>query len=234
MDRLAPCTYSLAIPICPDGVMVPFTIPAFADTACSIRRGSGVCLMACCAVVGLTACNSRGDAGGNAARSSGAPDAEMGQPTAQNATQPLVVDGHAIISREAVGPLHLDTWRRPAMSFVYAIGATAGPHGEDMIRVRGIGRDTLTLMFANDTLRQIDVKVRGPHTVDGVGIGSSLDSLAGQAGARSRSAAGVRIVTLDRYCGVQFMGDTGLGKGQSAPRRVGSIIVGPCAARNSP
>lgn len=116
------------------------------------------------------------------------------------------------------------------MSLVYAVGATAGPHGEDMIAVRGIGQDTLTLAFDNDTLRWIDVNRPGPHTVEGLGVGTPLGTVAALPGARSRSAGRLQTVTLDRYCGVEFRGDTTLRKPASGAARIASIIVGPCRA----
>lgn len=144
-----------------------------------------------------------------------------------------MVGGHSIIRTEAVGPLHVNTWRRPAMSLVYAIGATAGPHGEDVIVVRGIGHDTLTLAFANDTLRWINVNKHGPHTAEGIGVGSPLSAVMSQAGARSRSAGGVQTVTLDRYCGVEFRGDS-VARNPAAPTpTVASIVIRPCHSRTA-
>ncbi|MGI8508723.1 MAG: hypothetical protein ACR2MQ_05310, partial [Gemmatimonadaceae bacterium] len=142
--------------------------------------------------------------------------------------QPTVVGGHAIIRDGAVGPLQLNTWRRPVMSLVYAVGATAGPHGEDVIVVRGIGQDTLTLAFANDTLRWIDVNKPGPHTLDGVGVGTPFSAVTGQPGARLKSAGGVQTMTLDRYCGVEFRGDSVARSPAPATPVITSIVVAPC------
>lgn len=127
-----------------------------------------------------------------------------------------------------MGPLRLNTWRRPVMSLVYAVGATAGPHGEDMIVVRGIGQDTLTLAFANDTLRWIDVNKPGPHTTEGIGVGTPLSAVTSQPGARSKSVGGVQTVTLDRYCGVEFRGDSVARKPAPTTPIIASIVIGPC------
>lgn len=140
----------------------------------------------------------------------------------------MVVAGHAIIRDEAVGPLRLNTWRRPVMSLVYAVGATAGPHGEDMIVVRGIGQDTLMLAFANDTLRWINVNRPGPHTAEGIGVGTPFTAVTSQPGARSKSVGGVQMMTLDRYCGVEFRGDSVARNPASATPLIASIVVGPC------
>jgi len=148
--------------------------------------------------------------------------------------QPAVVDNHLIIRQEAVGPLHLNTWRRPAMSLVYAVGATAGPHGEDMVTVRGIGKDTLTLAFADDTLRWINVNHTGPHTVEGISVGTPLSTVAGESGATSRSADGVQIVTLNRYCGIEFRSDSVAQRVPAKAARVAAILVRSCASAANP
>ena len=68
-----------------------------------------------------------------------------------------------------LGPLRVGEWRRIVMSFVYAISARAGRDSEDIIVVRGIGKDTVTLTFDNDTLRRIFVTHSGPRTANGIG-----------------------------------------------------------------
>lgn len=116
------------------------------------------------------------------------------------------------------------------MSLVYTVGATAGPHGEDIITVRGIGKDTLTLAFLDDTLRSIAVNRPGPHTAEGIGVGTPLSVVAGESGARSISAGGVQIVRLDRYCGVEFRSDSAARNGSPNVVRVATILVRPCAS----
>lgn len=120
------------------------------------------------------------------------------------------------------------------MSLVYAVGATAGPHGEDMITVRGIGQDTLTLAFVDDTLRWINVNRPGPHTAEGIGVGTPLSAVASESGATSRSADGVQIVTLARYCGVEFRSDSAPRTGAPKSARVAAILVRPCASAANP
>ncbi|MGI8548551.1 MAG: hypothetical protein ACR2M1_14705 [Gemmatimonadaceae bacterium] len=119
------------------------------------------------------------------------------------------------------------------MSLVYVVGATAGPNGADVITVRGIGQDTLTLAFLDDTLRWINVNRSGPHTAEGIGVGTPMSVVAGQSGARSKPAGSVPTVTLDRYCGLEFRGDSAAPKAGSKPARVASILVRPCASAAS-
>ena len=95
-----------------------------------------------------------------------------------------VVSGdHALIQSGAVGPLSVGMWRRQAMSLVYAVGAAQGAPGEDLIVVRGIGRDTLTLAFVDDTLRRVLVTRPGAHTADSIAVGTPLSKLAAIPGA---------------------------------------------------
>lgn len=152
-------------------------------------------------------------------------------------TEPFVVDGHAIIQTGAVGPLRVGEWRRPALSFVYALGATAGRDSSDVIVVRGIGKDTMTVVITNDTVRQIIVNRPGPHTADGIRIGTPLANLRTSRGARVESVDGARVLTLDRLCGIAFATDTFVVSEDTAARRaprardtstVRAIVVGRC------
>lgn len=113
--------------------------------------------------------------------------------------QPMV-DGHATIGREAVGPLRIGMWRRPAMSFVYAIGARQGADSTDIITVKGLGRDTLTLWFQSDTLRRIVVLKPGPHTTSGIAVGTPdtvLRTRAIPAGAGKWTIAGICGLSIE-------------------------------------
>lgn len=159
----------------------------------------------------------------------GSPPAVPPAAASDTASGPLVVEDHAIIGEGAVGPLRLGTWRRPVMSLVYAVGATAGPAGEDVITVRGIGKDTLTLAFVDDTLRRIAVRRPGAHTSDGLAVGVPWSAVTNQPGATaSASTSGTTVVTLARYCGVQFRSDTS----RREPARIGEIVVGPCTEQD--
>lgn len=120
-----------------------------------------------------------------------------------------LVDGHTIIRKEAVGPLFVGEWRRQAMSLVYPVGATAGKDSEDIIVVRGIGKDTMTLVLSHDdTVRRILVKRPGPHTADGIGVGTPFETVIAKAGATSHAVTGARVVTFKELCGVEFATDT--------------------------
>jgi hypothetical protein len=120
-----------------------------------------------------------------------------------------VMDGdHAVIQQEAVGPLRVGEWRRPVMSFVYAISARAGRDSEDIIVVRGIGKDTVTLTFDNDTLRRVFVTHQGPHTADGIGVGTPFATVAAAPGASTARRGSGKVVTIARMCGVEFATDS--------------------------
>lgn len=120
-----------------------------------------------------------------------------------------VMDGdHSIIRQEAVGPLRVGEWRRPAMSFVYAISARTGRDSEEIVVVRGIGKDTVTLTFDNDTLRRVFVTHTGPHTVDGFGVGTPFATVAGQPGAKTSTRGTAQVATINRMCGVEFATDS--------------------------
>lgn len=147
-----------------------------------------------------------------------------------------VMDGdHSIIRREAVGPLHVGEWRRPVMSFVYAISARAGRDSEDIIVVHGIGKDTATLTFLNDTLRKIFVTHAGPHTTDGIGVGTPFATIANATGARTTTRGTARVATISRLCGVEFATDSAALGADSVSRNparrpdtVRAISVGYC------
>ncbi|HEY8311162.1 MAG TPA: hypothetical protein VIG47_11430 [Gemmatimonadaceae bacterium] len=121
---------------------------------------------------------------------------------------PLMNGDHAIIQQQAVGPLRVGAWRRPVMSFVYAISARAGRDSEDIIVVHGLGKDTVTLTFDNDTLRRIFVNHIGPHTADGIGVGTPFTSVAQRPGASTTVRGAARIVTINKLCGVEFATDS--------------------------
>ena len=126
-----------------------------------IRYRSFVNAIVLVAAVALVACKGDGKPAIKIHRyDEGLPDAQA------------MVDGHATIGKEAVGPLRIGMWRRPAMSFVYAIGARQGADSTDIITVKGLGRDTLTLWFQSDTLRRIVVVKPGPHTTSGIAVGT--------------------------------------------------------------
>jgi hypothetical protein len=119
------------------------------------------------------------------------------------------MDGdHTVIRSEAVGPLRIGEWRRPVMSFVYAISARAGRDSTDIIVVHGVGKDTATLTFQNDTLRKIFVTHVGPHTVDGIGVGTPFTTVADDSGATTVKRGTARVATLSHLCGVEFATDS--------------------------
>jgi hypothetical protein len=148
---------------------------------------------------------------------------------------PLMSGDHAIIQQQAVGPLRVGAWRRPVMSFVYAISARAGRDSEDIIVVHGLGKDTVTLTFDNDTLRRIFVNHTGPHTADGIGVGTPFTSVVQRPGASTVVRGAARIVTIDKLCGVEFATDSlALSPDSAASRKakasttVRAISVGYC------
>ncbi len=176
----------------------------------------GACRIASLATLGTVAMLA---CGGQAKEMSNAKSANASTQTAarragsDTASQPVdtgpIMDGdHSIIRSEAVGPLRVGEWRRPVMSFVYAVSARAGRDSEDIIVVRGIGKDTATLTFANDTLRKIFVTHAGPHTVSGIGVGTPLATVAGQPGASIAKRGGASVATLSSLCGVEFATDS--------------------------
>lgn len=134
--------------------------------------------------------------------------------TATSATEsasdngPIMNGDHSIIRQEAVGPLHVGEWRRPVMSFVYAISARAGRDSEAIIVVRGVGKDTVTLTFDNDTLRRVFITHSGPQTSDGIGVGSPFARITGEAGAKTAVRGAAKVATISRICGVEFATDS--------------------------
>jgi len=166
------------------------------------------------AVSGFVACG-----GGPKDVTKGASSTPSGQTVAQHATDtgpvakpadegPLMEGDHSIIRREAVGPLHVGEWRRPVMSFVYAISARAGLDSEDIIVVRGMGKDTVTLTFQNDTLRRVFITHTGPHTTGGIAVGTPFATVAADSGATIVKRGAAKIATLSRLCGVEFATDS--------------------------
>ncbi len=121
---------------------------------------------------------------------------------------PIMIGDHSVIHQEAVGPLNIGEWRRPVMSFVYAISARAGRDSEDIIVVRGIGKDTVTLTFDNDTLRRVFVTHIGPRTANGIGVGTPFATVAGQPGAKTMTRGAAQVATLGSMCGVEFATDS--------------------------
>lgn len=121
---------------------------------------------------------------------------------------PIMNGDHSVIREEAVGPLRVGEWRRPVMSFVYAISARAGRDSEDIIVVRGIGKDTVTLTFANDTLRRVFITHTGPRTADGIGVGTPFAEVAGKPDARITTRGRAQIASVAHLCGVEFATDS--------------------------
>jgi hypothetical protein len=138
------------------------------------------------------------------------------------------MDGdHSIIRRQAVGPLRVGEWRRPVMSFVYAVTARAGRDSADIILVRGIGKDTVSLTFQNDTLRRVFVTHPGPHTTGGLAVGVPFTNVSGAPGATTISRGTARVTTLATLCGVQFSTDSAALSPDSVvtARRTGPAII---------
>jgi hypothetical protein len=148
---------------------------------------------------------------------------------------PLMNGDHAIIQQQAVGPLRVGEWRRPVMSFVYAISARAGRDSEDIIVVHGLGKDTVTLTFDNDTLRRVFVNHAGPHTANGIGVGTPFATVVREPGASTIMHGAARVVTIKNLCGVEFATDSlALSPDTAAKRKakasttVRAISVGYC------
>lgn len=147
----------------------------------------------------------------------------------------IIVDDHAIIRQGAVGPLRVGEWRRPVMSFVYVVSARAGRDSEDIIVVRGIGKDTVTLAFANDTLRRILVTRPGARTADGIGVGTPFATVAGRPDATATSRGKAKVASLTSMCGVKFATDSAalspdsiVKKTTHGPATVRAIAIGSC------
>ena len=148
---------------------------------------------------------------------------------------PAMAGDHAVIRTEAVGPLKVGEWRRVVMSFVYAISARAGRDSEDVIVVKGIGKDTLTLTLENDTLRRVFVTHEGPRTASGIGIGSPFDLVKQQPRAQTVKHGSGEVTTVGALCGVEFATDSVALSFDSVARRraqaaatVRAISIGYC------
>ncbi len=120
----------------------------------------------------------------------------------------IIVGDHAVIRQGAVGPLRVGEWKRPVMSFVYVIGARAGRDSQDIIVVRGIGKDTVTLNFANDTLQRILVTRTGARTSDGIEVGTPFATVAGRSDATTVSRGKAQVAYIRGMCGVKFATDS--------------------------
>ena len=171
------------------------------------RRTAAALGLAAVVATSTFACGDKRDTARSAERAPTAA-ASVVAPAAPLDTGPIMAGDHSIIRSEAVGPLRVGEWRRPVMSFVYAINARAGRDSEDVILVRGIGKDTVTLTFDNDTLRKVFVTRTGPHTADGIGVGTPFTSVAAEAGATVTTRGGAKVARLDKLCGVRFATDS--------------------------
>jgi hypothetical protein len=176
------------------------------------HSGPVAAMLGCAFALGAIACSgSSNDGSRTSARSAGTPATATATATA-TARKPddgPSMDGdHSVIRQEAVGPLRVGEWRRPVMSFVYAISARAGRDSEDIIVVRGIGKDTVTLTFDNDTLRRVFVTHTGPRTVDGIGVGTPFAKVVAQPDARTTTRGTAQVATISRLCGVEFATDS--------------------------
>lgn len=173
------------------------------------------------------------------------PPAPSSQPSTSAApavvdTGPVFVEGHAVIRPEAVGPLHVGAWRRAAMSFVYAITSFSGAGDMEITPVHRVGKDTVTVVIVNDTVSHLEVMRPGPRTVEGYGVGTPLAVLRSAPGASVAREHGATVITLARYCGIQFSSaDSSAHSG--APKKIAvvippdsaavrTVIVGKCGA----
>lgn len=154
-------------------------------------------------------------------------------------TGPVMQGTHAIIRPEAVGPLHVGTWKRAAMSFVYTMTVFSGPNGSEIIPVHGLGNDTATVVVVNDTVTQIQVTRPGARTVQGVQVGTPLTAVRALPGATVGHDGTATTVRLPHECGIVFStadsgAHSGVPKGRAPlPFAVDSavirtIIVGRC------
>ncbi len=114
-----------------------------------------------------------------------------------------------------MGPLRVGEWRRPVMSFVYVVSARAGRDSEAIIVVRGIGKDTVTLTFSDDTLRKILVTRPGARTADGLEVGTPFATIAGRTDATIITRGNSRVASLNNLCGVKFATDSAALSGDS-------------------
>lgn len=155
-------------------------------------------------------------------------------------TGPVFLEGHAVIRPEAVGPLHVGQWRRAAMSFVYALTSFGGTGDMEITPVHKVGKDTVTVVIVNDTVQHLEVMRPGARTVEGFGVGTPLAALSAAPGASVAHEHGATVITLARYCGIQFSSaDSSAHSG--APKKIAvvippdsaavrTVIVGKCAA----
>jgi hypothetical protein len=123
------------------------------------------------------------------------------------------------------------------MSFVYVVSAREEKDSTAIIVVRGIGKDTVTLAFTNDTLRRILVTRAGARTADGIQVGTPFDSVQGRPGASTAEFGSARVTTLPALCGVKFATEAAALSRDSIVRRaspgaaiVRAIAVGMCKA----
>lgn len=121
------------------------------------------------------------------------------------------------------------------MSFVYVVSAREGRDSTAIIVVRGIGKDTVTLAFTNDTLRTIFVTHPGPRTSDGIQVGTPFDSVTSRRGVTTVKRGSARVVSLDGLCGVRFATDSAalspdsiVHKSTAGAATVRAITVGFC------
>jgi hypothetical protein len=208
------------------------------------RRAIDLCAACIIASVAafLVACG-----GGNtddAARTSEASDTVTVVPAApalvSNDGQ-LLVDKHAMIRERAIGPLRIGEWRRPVMSFVYVVNARMGRDSTSIILVHGPGTDTLSLSFANDTLREIFVTRPGARTLDGLQVGLPFSAVADRPDATTATRGKARIAWLNDLCGVRFATDSAalspdsiVAKTAKGPPTIRAISVGYCTATATP
>lgn len=172
---------------------------------------------------------------GNAAGRGSAIRAQPDAPALASNEGRIIVDGHAIIRQGAVGPLRVGEWKRPVMSFVYVISARDGRDSTSIIVVRGIGKDTVTLTFSNDTLRKILVTRPGARTADGLAVGTPFATVAERADATTVKRGNSHVASLSSLCGVKFATDSAALSDDSVVTRahpgaatVGAIAVEMC------
>lgn len=197
-------------------------------------RASGVGLT-CGFMLGAVACSGSGKPASNATQGHSAAATNVATGSSATDEGPITAGDHSIIRQEAVGPLLVGEWRRPVMSFVYAISARAGRDSEDIIAVRGIGKDTVTLTFSNDTLRRVFVTHTGPRTADGIGVGTPFTTVSDRPDAKTTKRGAAQVATISRLCGVEFATDSIALSPDSAARRkakesatIRAISVGYC------
>lgn len=200
------------------------------------RRCAGVVVlrtMGAICMAAVLACGGRSDAVEHQVARTSAMQAVGGTTPAD--AGPIMDGDHSIIRTQAVGPLHVGEWRRRVMSFVYAVTARAGPAHEDVILVRGVGKDTVSLTFQNDTLRRVFITRAGPHTTGGLGVGVPFANAVGATGATTSSRGTAKVMTLATLCGVQFSTDSlalspdSIVRGkQREPATIRAISIGYC------